>query len=239
MSNLTYQDCGNGVTASQNPAGFDAIQVSDFFSIASLLHPITVGAIAIVTLFLYLRLSSNRCVAPVTLFDWIINVALGSTLAGIVNGTSLLRGLISLVTLLLFQLILSYMSSNYGSILEHAINAPPLVIAFRGRALDKVMAHHRVSKSDLNGALRRFGIWNISQIEAVIIEPTGEFTIYKQNDCPEGVNPEVLMDVPGYRRLVEHFDKEGIAGCSTSKKDKQLNKKKDGQIANDLASREA
>ena len=65
--------------------------------------PITVGSIALVLLFLYLRISSNRCVAPVTLFDWILNVALGSTIAGIVNGTSLVRGLIALASLLLFQ----------------------------------------------------------------------------------------------------------------------------------------
>ena len=39
-----------------------------------------------------------------TLFDWLLNVALGSTLAGIVNGTSLTRGLLSLSTLMAFQL---------------------------------------------------------------------------------------------------------------------------------------
>ena len=100
----------------------------------------------------------------------------------------------------------SQLSSNYGDVLERAINAPPLVIAFRGRALDKVMHHHRVSRSDLNASMRKFGIWNISQVEAVIIEPTGDFSVYKQDDCPDGVVPEVLMAVPGYRRLVEHFD---------------------------------
>lgn len=67
--------------------------------------PITVGTIAIILLFVYLRLSSNRVVAPMTLFDWLLNVALGSTLAGIVNGTSLVRGLLSLATLMAFQLI--------------------------------------------------------------------------------------------------------------------------------------
>lgn len=106
--------------ASQTPTGIEVIQVSDFYQRAGILQyvlrreassaadrcsPITVGAIAILLLFFYLRLSSNRCVAPVTLFDWILNVALGSTLAGIVNGTSLVRGLIALLTLLAFQLI--------------------------------------------------------------------------------------------------------------------------------------
>ena len=80
-------------------------QVTDNSLIDVSYSPITVGTIAIIILFTYLRLSSNRCVAPVTLFDWLLNVALGSTLAGIVNGTSLTRGLISLATLMAFQFV--------------------------------------------------------------------------------------------------------------------------------------
>lgn len=197
--------------------------------------PITVGTIAIIVLFVYLRLSSNRVVAPMTLFDWLLNVALGSTLAGIVNGTSLTRGLLSLTTLMAFQLLAwvtpsvttprpdwsrrtpclladrshsSQMSSHYGLTLERALNSPPLVIAFRGKALRDVMRKHRISQTDLNSALRRENIWNIRQVEAVIIEPTGMFSIYKRDTKPDGLEPEVLMDVPGYRRLVEHFDQD-------------------------------
>jgi uncharacterized membrane protein YcaP (DUF421 family) len=104
----------------------------------------------------------------------------------------------------------SQISSQYGLILERAINAPPLVIAFRGHALKKVMRHHRISQSDLNAALRKKSIWNIREIEVVIIEPTGEFSIYKQCDMPdqdeECNRAEVLLDIPGYKRLVDEFD---------------------------------
>lgn len=106
--------------------GFRILQVDDFYQRASLLHPFAVGSIAILCLFVYLRLSSNRCVAPLTVFDWLsrctpcmltrsakvnesgtVNIALGSTLAGIVNGNSLVRGLLGLGTLLFFQIISS------------------------------------------------------------------------------------------------------------------------------------
>lgn len=181
--------------------------------------PITAGAASILILFIYLRISSNRCVAPVTLFDWILNVALGSTVAGIVNGTSLVRGLIAIATLMAFQLLTwvththteasshsrSQLSSRCGISLEQMLNSPPLVIAFRGQALKKVMRHHRISTSDLNSALRKSGIWHISEVECVIIEPTGDFAVYKRGTKPEGLEPEVLLDVPGYKRLVEHF----------------------------------
>jgi len=101
------------------------------------------------------------------------------------------------------------MSTRLGERFEHAFNSPPLVIAFRGRALNKVMRQHRISKTDLNGAMRREGIWNIREVEAVIIEPTGTFSIYKRCDRPKDCDPEVLLDVPGYKSLVDHFDKDG------------------------------
>ena len=41
----------------------------------------------------------------------------------------------------------------------------------------------------------------------MIIEPTGNFSVDKQADRPVDTDPEVVMDVLGYRRLVEHFDK--------------------------------
>lgn len=215
MSNVTNN---NGVTAPQSPTGIQVIQVSDFYQQAGILHPITVGTIAIILLFVYLRLSSNRVVAPMTLFDWLLNVALGSTLAGIVNGTSLVRGLLSLATLMAFQLIASQLSSHYGLTLERVFNSPALVIAFRGTALRDVMRKHRISQTDLNSALRQGKVWNIREVEAVIIEPTGTFTIYKIADRPEPRegeeewDAEVLMDVPGYRRLVERFDRDGCGG---------------------------
>jgi uncharacterized membrane protein YcaP (DUF421 family) len=56
-----------------------------------------------------------------------------------------------------------------GNFLEHAIQSPPLVIAFRGQALTKVMKIHRISTTDLNSALRKEKIWNIKEVECVII----------------------------------------------------------------------
>ena len=69
------------------------------------------------------------------------------------------------------------------------------------------MRHHRISTSDLNLSLRAKGIWDIEDVEAVIIEPTGAFSIYKTCDRPEGAKAGVLMDVPAYRRLVDRFEK--------------------------------
>lgn len=66
--------------------------------------------------------------------------------------------------------------------------------------------------SDLNLSLRSKGIWDITFVEAVIIEPTGAFSIYRTRDRPENASAGVLMDVPAYRKLVERFEKGGGKG---------------------------
>lgn len=58
--------------------GEGLLNVGDFFAFESILHPVAIGSIAIAFLFIWLRLSSNRTVAPLTIWDEICSIALGS-----------------------------------------------------------------------------------------------------------------------------------------------------------------
>lgn len=194
----------NSVNGTTIVTGPDVIQRSDFYVHAGILHPLIVGSIAVIVLFFYLRLGSNRCVAPLTIFDWIINVALGSTLAGIVNGNSLTRGLIALYTMLAFQYITSHLSSHYKHRFEWIFYAPPLVVAFRGEFLHKVMRKHRISESDIYSAMRQQRLLHIEQIEAVIVEANGTLSIFTQACLQECKwEPMSLTTVPAYKALCE------------------------------------
>ncbi len=195
----------NGTTIVTGP---DVIQTSDFYDHAGILHPFIIGSIAVIALFFYLRLGSNRSVAPITVFDWIINVALGSTLAGIVNGNSLVRGLIALLTMLGFQYITSHLASNYKQRFEWIFYAPPLVVSFRGEFLNKVMRKHRISESDIYSALRQQGFLDIEQVEVIIIEANGSFSILSKERVQEfEKEPRALMVVPAYKVLCNEMEK--------------------------------
>ncbi|GHJ86309.1 hypothetical protein NliqN6_2711 [Naganishia liquefaciens] len=209
--------------------GFKLLQESDFYVEGSILHPLAAGSIGILFLFVYFRIMSNRCSAPVTLFDTIVGVALGSVLGAIVTGTSLTRGILSLCVLLFFQFFTSACSSNMGTFIERTIASPPLVITFRGQALTKVMKIHRISTTDLNSALRKENIWHIKEIECVIIESTGLFSVYKRCNYPQDYPPEVLLDIKGYKALHEKHEKSG-KGVHDSSRDHH-----DDDIANECA----
>jgi len=104
------------------------------------------------------------------------------------------------------------------------------------------MRKHRISTSDLNGALRRRNIWHISEVEAVIIESTGSFSIYKRSEFPKDVEPQVLLDVPGYQKLVEHFENENDNRSGPGEIGKgsgQGTTEHDERSANEIAAEEA
>ncbi|THX12446.1 hypothetical protein D6D13_04190 [Aureobasidium pullulans] len=161
-------------------AGPDTIQVADFYVKASILHPLVIGSIAIIVLFTSLRFISNRSIAAMNVTDWIANVAIGSTLAGIVNGNSLARGMLGLATILGFQFLMSFLGA--------------------------LMAAHRISLGDFYASLRQKNILDISQVECVFIEANGSFSIYTRKEVGTCEKVGVLMQVPGYKALCDDAD---------------------------------
>ena len=147
-------------------------------------------------------MGSNRSITPITTFDWLINVALGSTLAGIINGNSLVRGLLGLTTMIGFQYIISMLTSHFNQKLAWLFQGPPLVVVFRGAMLTKVMKEHRISTADVNASLRHHGILNVSLVECAIIEPNGAISVFTMEALEDAqVEPDVLTDIAAYRAL--------------------------------------
>lgn len=54
---------------------------------------------------------------------------------------------------------------NLHHVLSKAMASPTLIIAYRGKQLNRMMRKHRVSQKDLDSALRIGGVWNICEVE--------------------------------------------------------------------------
>lgn len=187
-------------------AGPDTIQVADFYVKASILHPLVIGSIAIVVLFASLRFFSNRSIAAMNVTDWIANVAIGSTLAGICNGNSLTRGMLALCTILGFQYLMSFIGARLPAQHGWILTSPPIIIAFRGKLLTKVMVRHRICLGDFYASLRQKNILDISELECVFIEANGSFSIYTRKQVGTCQKVDVLMQVPSYKALCDDAD---------------------------------
>ncbi|KAI9638907.1 uncharacterized protein MKK02DRAFT_41934 [Dioszegia hungarica] len=192
------------------------LDLDDFLEIKSILHPVAIGSIANLSLFAYLRISSNRTVAPLTIWDEICSIALGSTLAGIINGNSLLTGLEALAVLLLWQYKTSWIGCRFPKA-GVLFTKSPLVVAFRGRCLEGLMRKHRITHTDLYGAFRTAGIFAVCEVECAVVEATGVFSIYKTKDMPTDYDADVLLSIKGL---------QGMSKSSSSGKSSEKSKRK-------------
>ena len=58
------------------------------------------------------------------------------------------------------------------------------------------------------GALRQKGILALSQVECIVIEPTGCFSVFQTSGMDQDVHPEVLFDIDAYKKLYEEAEAE-------------------------------
>ena len=124
-----------------------------------------------------------------------------------------MRGIIALGVLLFWQYATSYVAMRWPRWPGFLLTSPSLIIAYRGRALERVMHKHRVSRQDLDGALRGAGVWNICEVEVVAIEPNGQFSVFKRADYPRHyVSASSPRTPPAPRRAAPRLARRGQGG---------------------------
>lgn len=141
-----------------------------------------IGAIFYFTLVVLLRIAGKRSLAKMNMFDFIVTVALGSTLANIaLAGTPLIDGILAISMLLGFQYVISWLSSR-NEAFDRFVKPPPRLLFYRGNYLKSAMHNERVSERELDEAIRSKGFTSKEDIFAVVLETTGEFSVVGSND---------------------------------------------------------
>jgi len=175
------------------------------------LHPIAVGGCIILTTLVYLRLSSNRTMAPSSIFDWVLTVTYGSTLSRIITqpDVTYFRGLLSIFIISVFEHIPSLIEVWIPAAAK-VFRSKPLCLVFQGVLLEDDARKNRVAKSDLLKALRSKGLVSFDECEAVILEETGTFNVIKRFSKEVDQVPEALSNVEGY---VRRWNQLRVAPC--------------------------
>ena len=143
--------------------------MSDFFfgNWQSLLRVLIVTPLAYVGLVIFLRISGKRTLAKMNAFDLVVTVALGSTLA---------TGLSSLALLIALQYAVAA-AQVYSPLLRRLVKSEPRLLVHRGAILDRAMRDERVARDEIFSAMRDRGLANLEQVEAVVLETDGTFTV--------------------------------------------------------------
>jgi len=116
-------------------------------------------------------------------FDFIITVALGSTLATAMlsKDTPLAEGLAGLALLVLLQFVVSWVYVRFPAF-NKLLKSEPRLLFYQGNFKDQALLEERIEKEELLQAARNQGILSLGQVEAIVLETNGKLSIIKTSD---------------------------------------------------------
>ena len=144
----------------------------------NLIRTLIVGVLAYVMLVTFLRISGKRTLSKMNAFDWVVTVALGSTLATILlnKDVALAEGALAFALLIGMQFIVTWSSVRVRWV-RRLVTGEPRMLLYRGEFLSDAMQHARVTEDEVRAAVRSAGLTNLEAAEAVILETDGSFSV--------------------------------------------------------------
>jgi uncharacterized membrane protein YcaP (DUF421 family) len=145
---------------------------------SGLVRVLVVGACAYVGLVALLRVFGKRTLAKMNAFDLVVTVALGSTLATVLlsEDVALAEGVLAFALLCSLQFVVTAISLRSRRFRE-TIKAEPRLLLLRGEMLRRAMRSERVGEEEVTAAIRSAGFVHRDQVEAVVLETDGTFSV--------------------------------------------------------------
>lgn len=133
-----------------------------------------------------LRIAGQRALAKMSAYDMIVTVALGSLVANIATSTevTVADGVAVIVTFLVLQGITSWLQARSKHV-HHAVRQRPQVMVWNGHFLDDELRKASVTQDEVRAAIRRTGMLSISQVQCVVLENDGEWSVIGRSDVPD------------------------------------------------------
>ena len=151
-----------------------------------LLRVLIVGTLAYAALILLLRVSGKRTLSKMNAFDFIVTVALGSTLATVLlsKDVALAEGITAFSLLIGLQYVITWLSVRSRRV-ENLVKAEPSLLFFEGRFLDATLRRERVTEAEVRAAVRAQGLARMENAAAVILETDGSLTVLENGSGHE------------------------------------------------------
>lgn len=158
-----------------------------FHTWSDVIRVLLVGAAAYLTLVAVLRVSGKRTLAKLNAFDFVVTVALGSTLATILlNSTvSWAEGVAALLALAGLQFVVALAASHVPAV-RSVITSRPVLLVREGAPMLSAMKKQRVGIAEVRQAVRNSGYGDLTDVGAVVLETDGTLSVIARDDLGGG-----------------------------------------------------
>ena len=137
-----------------------------------------VGVVMYVALVVFLRISGSRTLSTMSAFDFIVTVAIGSVFGRALTARRirLAEAVAAFALLIVLQYVVTRLKVRWP-FLGRVVTNPPVLLYFRGEFLRDAMRRERVTESELVTAARKNDFSSLQEVEAVVLESSGEFSV--------------------------------------------------------------
>jgi uncharacterized membrane protein YcaP (DUF421 family) len=148
----------------------------------ALMRTALIGVLAYVSLVVLLRISGRRTLSKMNAFDFVVTVALGSTLATILlnKDVTLAEGALAFALLIGMQFVVTWSSVRWGWV-RKMVTGEPALLLYRGRFLGDALRAARVTEDEVRTAVRSSGSATLDDVEAVVLETDGSFSVVRND----------------------------------------------------------
>lgn len=144
---------------------------------SGLVRVVVVGTCAYLALIALLRISGKRTLAKLNAFDFIVTVAIGSTLATVLlsSDVALAEGVTAFAILVVLQYVVAAASARSDR-LERLVKSEPTLV-YRDGFLHAAMRRERVTADELKQAARGQRHPDLAAVRAIVLETDGTLSV--------------------------------------------------------------
>jgi len=148
-----------------------------------------------IVVILLTRIIGLRSFAKFTAYDFAFTIAIGSIISSILtSSTSIVHGSIAISSLLVLTFIFSLLQRKFPS-LKSLISNQPILLMEKENILFENLKKARIEKSQLIAKLREANVLDFSQIEAVVLESTGDISVLHKSSNELSLDDKLLEGV--------------------------------------------
>ncbi len=144
-------------------------------------------------LIIIMRITGKRTLLQYNMFESIITIAFGSTIATILltKALSFVEGALALGSLTFIQFMIGFLERKSGAF-KKAITPTPKCMYEDGVYNEEAMRKERVMKEEIRTAVREKGVGSMDLVKVVVLEGNGKLSIITKQQAG---SLDVLEDV--------------------------------------------
>lgn len=152
-----------------------------------------------IVLIMFTRMAGLRSFSKMSSFDFAITVAFGSILGSTIlfKAPSLVHASVALGSLFGIQMLVASLRGS-STLMSKIIDNEPLLLMKNTEVIEGNLKKAKVTHADLRAKLREANVTQLSQVQAVVMETTGDIAVLHHEDPAHSLDDVLLEDVRGW-----------------------------------------